>query len=275
MVRIDAHQHYWKIARGDYDWMGPPVAPIIRDYLPADLQPHLKAAGIEKTVLVQAAATLAETEFMLELAEREASIGGVVGWIDLDAPDAPAVLKRLAGHQKFRGIRPMLQDIDDTFFILAEHRVAVLEALPSLGLTFDALVQPRHLPVIAALADRLPELKIVVDHGAKPFIAKGVIEPWASDMAALAQRPNVFAKISGLLTEAGADRSAAALKPYVDTLLSAFGPERLMFGSDWPVVELATTYDDWWRVANELTAGLSEAGREAILGGTAARFYRI
>ncbi|SFT64515.1 amidohydrolase family protein [Mesorhizobium sp. YR577] len=274
-MRIDAHQHYWKIARGDYDWMGPPVAPIIRDYLPADLQPHLKAAGIEKTVLVQAAATLAETEFMLELAEREASIGGVVGWIDLDAPDAPAVLKRLAGHQKFRGIRPMLQDIDDTFFILAEHRVAVLEALPSLGLTFDALVQPRHLPVIAALADRLPELKIVVDHGAKPFIAKGVIEPWASDMAALAQRPNVFAKISGLLTEAGADRSAAALKPYVDTLLSAFGPERLMFGSDWPVVELATTYDDWWRVANELTAGLSEAGREAILGGTAARFYRI
>jgi L-fuconolactonase len=274
-VRIDAHQHYWKIARGDYDWMGPPVAPIIRDYLPADLQPHLKAAGIEKTVLVQAAATVAETEFMLELAEGEASIGGVVGWIDLDAPDAPAVLKRLAGHQKFRSIRPMLQDIDDTFFILAEHRVAVLEALPSLGLTFDALVQPRHLPVIAALADRLPELKIVVDHGAKPFIAMGVIEPWASDMAALAKRQNVFAKISGLLTEAGADRSAAALKPYVETLLSAFGPERLMFGSDWPVVELAATYDDWWRVANELTAGLSEAGRKAIFGGTAARFYRI
>ncbi len=274
-MRIDAHQHYWKIARGDYDWMGPPVAPIIRDYLPADLQPHLKAAGIEKTVLVQAAATVAETEFMLELAEGEASIGGVVGWIDLDAPDAPAVLKRLAGHQKFRSIRPMLQDIDDTFFILAEHRVAVLEALPSLGLTFDALVQPRHLPVIAALADRLPELKIVVDHGAKPFIAMGVIEPWASDMAALAKRQNVFAKISGLLTEAGADRSAAALKPYVETLLSAFGPERLMFGSDWPVVELAATYDDWWRVANELTAGLSEAGRKAIFGGTAARFYRI
>jgi L-fuconolactonase len=274
-VRIDAHQHYWKIARGDYDWMGPPVAPIIRDYLPADLQPHLKAAGIEKTVLVQAAATVAETEFMLELAEGEASIGGVVGWIDLDAPDAPAELKRLAGHRKFRGIRPMLQDIDDTFFILAEHRVAVLEALPSLGLTFDTLVQPRHLPVIAALADRLPELKIVVDHGAKPFIAKGVIEPWASDMAALAQRPNVFAKISGLLNEAGTDRSATALKPYVETLLSAFGPERLMFGSDWPVVELAATYGDWWRIANELTAGLSEAGREAIFGGTAARFYRI
>lgn len=274
-MRIDAHQHFWKIARGDYDWMGPPVAPIIRDYLPADLQPHLKAAGIEKTVLVQAAATVPETEFMLELAEREATIGGVVGWIDLDAPDAPAVLKRLAGHRKFRGIRPMLQDIDDTFFILAEHRVAVLEALPSLGLTFDALVQPRHLPVVAALADRLPELKIVVDHGAKPFIAMGVIEPWASDMAALAKHQNVFAKISGLLTEAGADRSAAALKPYVDTLLSAFGPERLMFGSDWPVVELAATYDDWWRIANELTAGLSEAGRKAIFGGTAARFYRI
>ncbi|MEI5680135.1 MULTISPECIES: amidohydrolase family protein [unclassified Mesorhizobium] len=274
-MRIDAHQHYWKIARGDYDWMGPPVAPIIRDYLPADLQPHLKAAGIGKTVVVQAAATVAETEFMLELAEREASIGGVVGWIDLDAPDALAVLNRLAGHKKFRGIRPMLQDIDDTFFILAEHRIAVLAALPSLGLTFDALVQPRHLPVVAALADRLPELKIVVDHGAKPFIAKGVTEPWAHDMTALAQRPNVFAKISGLLTEAGADRSAAALKPYVETMLSAFGPERLMFGSDWPVLELAATYGDWWRIANELTAGLSEAARDAIFGGTAARFYRL
>ncbi len=274
-MRIDAHQHYWKIARGDYDWMGPAVAPIIRDYLPADLQPYLKAADIEKTVVVQAAATVAETEFLLELAGNEPSIAGVVGWIDLDAPDAIAVLKRLASHQKLRGIRPMLQDIDDTFFILAEHRIAILEALPSLGLTFDALIQPRHLPIVAALADRLPALEIVIDHGAKPFIAKGITEPWASDMAALARRPNVFAKISGLLTEAGEDRSAVALKPYADTLLSAFGPDRLMFGSDWPVLELAATYDDWWRIANELTAAFSAVERDAIFGGTAARFYRI
>ena len=274
-MKIDAHQHYWRIARGDYDWMGPPVAPIIRDYLPGDLKPRLKAAGVEKTVVVQAAATVAETEFMLELADGEDSIGGVVGWIDLDAPDAPAVLKRLAGHPKFRGIRPMLQDIEDTFYILAQHRIAVLETLPSLALSFDALVQPRHLPVISALADRLPELRIVVDHGAKPFIAKSILEPWASDMAALAKRPNVFAKISGLLTEAGDDRSTAALRPCVETLLSAFGPERLMFGSDWPVLELVASYDDWWRIANELTAGLSGDERGAVFGGTAARFYRL
>jgi L-fuconolactonase len=275
MMKIDAHQHYWKIARGDYSWMGPHVAPIVRDVFPADLKPHLQAAGIARTVVVQAAATVAETEFMLDLADEDDSIAAVVGWVDLDADDIEATLRRLAARPKFRGIRPMLQDIDDTFDILKPKQLAALKLLPELGLRFDALAQPRHLPVVTALADHMPDLPIVVDHAAKPFIAKGILEPWANDMAALAKRPSVVCKFSGLVTEAGPNWSIAGLKPYADHLLACFGPDRLMFGSDWPVCELAATYESWLAAAKELLAGLSPAEQDAVFGGTAARFYGL
>lgn len=275
MTRIDAHQHYWQIARGDYGWMGPHVEPIRRDYFPADMKPFLDAAGISGTVVVQAAPTIAETEFLLHLADHEPTIAAVVGWVDLRAPDAADTLQRLAHRPKFRGIRPMLQDIEDTFDILDPLCIATLERMPALGLSFDALLQPRHLPVAAALADRLPNLAIVVDHGAKPFIAKGILEPWASDMAALARRPNVVCKLSGLTTEAGKSWTIERLRPYADHLLDVFGADRMMFGSDWPVVEMSATYAQWWDAANELTAKLSVAERAAVFGGTAVRFYRI
>lgn len=274
-TRIDAHQHYWQVARGDYGWMGPHVAPIRRDYFPADMKPHLDAVGISRTVVVQAAPTVAETEFLLDLADRDETIAAVVGWVDLHASDAVATLQRLARRPKFRGIRPMLQDIDDTFDILDPSCIAALERMPALGLSFDALLQPRHLPVAAALADRLPDLAVVVDHGAKPFIATGMIEPWASDMAALAKRPGVFCKLSGLITEAGDGWSIERLKPYADHLLDVFGADRLMFGSDWPVLDLTATYAEWWEAAHALTARLSDGERSALFGGTAARFYRI
>lgn len=274
-MRIDAHQHYWQVARGDYGWLTPEVGPIYRDYGPADLKPHIDAAGIERTVVVQAAPTLAETEFLLDLAERELSIAGVVGWVDLADPDVETTLRHLADRPKFRGVRPMLQDMEDTFFILRDENLAVLSLLPKLGLTFDALIRPRHLPVIAALTDRLPDLPIVVDHGAKPFIAKGVLEPWAADMSALALRPNVFCKLSGLATEAGGVWSAEVLAPYVRHLMACFGPDRLMFGSDWPVLELAGSYGDWVTAAESLTVHLPEAARAALFGGTAARFYGL
>lgn len=275
MPRIDAHQHYWRISRGDYFWMGPAVAPIMRDVLPPDLTPHLEAAGFSRTVLVQAADTVAETEFLLDLAEAEDSIAAVVGWVDLGADDVEETLTRLARRGKLRGIRPMLQDIEDTFHILEPKRLSALRLLARLGLRFDALAQPRHLPVVAAIADHIPELPIVVDHGAKPFIAKGIMEPWASDMAALAKRPSVLCKFSGLANEAGAGWTAATLKPYADHLIACFGPERLMFGSDWPVIELAATYESWLATAEELLSGLSAAGRKAVFGGNAARFYGI
>lgn len=275
MQRIDAHQHYWMVARGDYGWFGPQVAKIVRDWGPADLRPHLDTAGIARTVLVQAAPTLAETEFLLGIAAREETVAGVVGWVDLRAPDTTATLERLAGNPKFLGIRPMLQDIADTFDVLDPACIATLSILPELGLTFDALVQPRHLPVIAALADRLPNLAIVVDHAAKPFIAAGAMEPWKSDIGALALRPNVWAKLSGMVTEAGAGWTADMLRPYAAHLLEVFGPERIMFGSDWPVLELASSYEEWLALAEEFVAHLSQPGRDAVFGGTAAAFYRI
>lgn len=275
MERIDAHQHYWVIARGDYGWMGPHVAPIVRDALPTEMHAHRAACGIGRTIVVQAAPTVAETEFLLDLAEDEPSIAGVVGWVDLKAADARSTLERLARRPKLRGIRPMLQDIEDTRYILDPVCVETLSALPGLGLRFDALVQPRHLSVIAELADLLPRLSIVVDHGAKPFIADGLIEPWASEMQALAARPQIFCKLSGLVTEAGHDWSVERLRPYADHLLACFGPQRLMFGSDWPVVELAATYGQWWETVRELTSGLSETERDAVFGGVAAAFYGV
>lgn len=275
MTRIDAHQHYWSLGLGHNNWPPPDLAPIHRDFTPDDLKPHLAAAGIAKTVLVQAAPNLAETEFLLALATREETVAAVVGWVDVWSPSARADIERFRQNPKFRGIRPMLQGIEDTVCILRPEAVRTLEMLPELGLRFDALIQPRHLPVIAALADRLPDLPIVVDHGAKPFIAKGMVEPWHADIAALAHRPNVCVKLSGLVTEAGQGWSPEGLKPYVSHLLDSFGPQRVMFGSDWPVVDLDASYGVWWKAANGLLAGLNDADRDAVFGTTAARFYGI
>ncbi|OBZ93584.1 amidohydrolase [Pararhizobium polonicum] len=275
MTRIDAHQHYWSLGLGHNDWPPPELAPIYRDFTPDDLKPHLVVVGITKTVLVQAAPNLAETEFLLALAVREETVAAVVGWVDVWSPSAHADLERFRRNPKFRGIRPMLQGIEDTFCILQPEAVRTLEMLPGLGLRFDALIQPRHLPVVAALADRLPDLPIVVDHGAKPFIAKGMVEPWRVDIAALARRPNVCVKLSGLVTEAGQGWSPEGLKPYVSHLLDSFGPQRVMFGSDWPVVDLDASYGDWWEVAHRLLAGLDDTDRDAVFCTTAARFYGI
>ena len=275
MTFIDAHQHYWSLGRGHNDWPPPALAAIFRDFAPEDLKPHLAAAGMTKTVLVQAAPNLAETEFLLDLAAREETVAAVVGWVDLGAPGARLDVRRFRQNPKFRGIRPMLQGIEDSFCILQPQAIALLETLPELGLRFDALIQPRHLPVISALADRLPDLSIVVDHAAKPFISKGIIEPWRADMAALARRENVCVKLSGLVTEAGPDWSIDRLRPYVRHLLEVFGPQRIMFGSDWPVVNLDAGYAEWWQAANALLGDLDAAARNAVFSTTAARFYGI
>lgn len=275
MTRIDAHQHYWTLGLGHNDWPPPELAAIHRDFTPDDLRPHLAAAGIARTVLVQAAPNLAETAFLLEVAEREETVAAVVGWVDVWSPKASLDLERLKRHPKFRGIRPMLQGIEDTFCVLQPEAIRTLEMLPELDLRFDALIQPRHLPVMSALADRLPDLPIVVDHGAKPLIAEGTLEPWCADMRALSRRPNVCVKLSGLVTEAGSGWTVERLRPYVLHLLDVFGPERMMFGSDWPVVDLDANYEKWWIAANELLRDLDERARAAVFGGCAARFYGI
>jgi L-fuconolactonase len=270
---IDAHQHFWRLGRGDYGWLTPELAPIFRDFGPGDLAPILSRHGIERTILVQAAPTLAETAFLLDIARTTPFIAGVVGWVDFDAPDAPDVVARLAGDPGLVGLRPMVQDIADDDWLLRPAHAPVFEAMVAHGLVFDALVLPRHLPRLARVLERHPELAVVVDHGAKPAIRAGTIDAWRAGMSAVAAHPRTYCKLSGLVTEAPAGAGLDVLAPYVDTLLALFGPGRLLWGSDWPVVELAGGYDRWRALALGALAGLPPAAHAEVLGGTAERVY--
>lgn len=275
--KIDAHQHFWQIARGDYSWMTDEVAPIRKDILPPDLEPHLRAHGIAGTIVVQAADTVAETEFLLSLADRAPFIKGIVGWVDLENPQVTDTLDRLKKNPLFKGIRPMLQDIEDTLWIAQPQVLKSLERVAEKGLRLDALITPRHLEVLLEVAKALPDLPIVVDHCAKPEIAESA-EPgtdWREGMARLAACPNVMCKISGLANEAGPDWDAERLQPTIVHVLEHFSPSRLMWGSDWPVLNLCGDYKGWREVAAVLLAGLSEAERAEIYGGTANRFYGL
>lgn len=272
-MRIDAHHHVWRVDRGDYGWLTPDL-PIHRDYGLDDLRPLL--GDIAGTVLVQAAPTEAETAFMLDVAQASAGlVRGVVGWTDLRAADATDRILTLAEEPLLKGLRPMLQDIADTEWILRPEVAPALHAMARSGLRFDALVESRHLPVLLRLSEAHPDLSIVIDHGAKPNIASQAFDPWASGIARLAQETASVCKLSGLVTEAEANWGLDDLRPYVDHLLATFGAERLMWGSDWPVVNEAGGYAAWRAAAEALTDALSAQDRELIFGGTAAAFYGI
>ena len=277
MMRVDAHHHLWSLARGDYGWLTQKDFPAIyRDFVPADLAPYLKQGGIEKTVLVQAAASVAETEFLLQIAKKESFVAGVVGWVDLAAKDASETIARLAEDEYLLGLRPMLQDLAQDDWILRADLAPAIAALKANRLRLDILIVPRHLPVVTRFISMHPDLAMVIDHGAKPYIARREIEPWKSQMAAIARDfPNVSCKLSGLVTEAGGDWTLDDLKPYVGALVEAFGPRRLMWGSDWPVLNLAGTYPQWLAIAQTLTADLAATDRDEIFGGTASRFYGL
>jgi len=274
-MQIDAHQHFWHRDRGDYDWLTPALAPLWQDFLPDDLAPLLARHGIAGTVLVQAAPTVAETEYMLSLTRTNSFIRGVVGWTDLTADDASARIAALAAHPRLVGLRPMLQDLPDDDAILDPALQPALAAMAAHGLVLDALIRPRHLPRLLALRDCHPDLKIVIDHAAKPDIAGGNLADWARDLASVAADGRTHCKLSGLVTEAAADWQVADLKPVTDTVLAAFGQDRVMWGSDWPVLNLAGTYDQWAVATDELLAGLDVAGQTAVRGGTAVRFYGL
>jgi L-fuconolactonase len=276
MTRIDSHQHFWRIARGDYSWLTKEQFPqLYRDYLPDDLKPMLKDCGIDKTVLVQCAQTVDETKFMLGIAEANSFVAGVVGWLDFEASDAPKQIAALAENKKLVGFRPMLQDLPDDNWILKANLKPALKAIAENGLRFDALIFPRHLSVIHKFIDQNPDLPVVIDHGAKPEIAKGEINEWEKGMRGIARETRAMCKVSGLATEAAPNWKPQNLKPYVDVLLDAFGPKRLMWGSDWPVLNMAGDYVTWHRLAESFTKHLSAEDRAQIFGGTAARFYGI
>lgn len=274
-MRIDAHQHFWRIDARAGAWPPPELAVLHRDFLPDQLAPALAQHGVASTVLVQSLPSEEDTLFMLDLARRHPIVGAVVGWVDLKRPDAAARIAALAADAKLRGLRPMLQDLDDERWIDDPALAPAVEAMLRHGLAFDALVLPRHLPALLAFAQRFPDLPVVIDHGAKPAIAHGAMEPWRTDLARLAALPQVHCKLSGLVTEAGGDWSAARLQPYVDHILGVFGARRVIWGSDWPVLNLASTYAGWVAASDILLAGFDEAQRRDIFGGNAQRFYRL
>ena len=277
-MQIDAHQHFWNPARGDYGWM-PKDDPILsHPYTPAMLWPQMQAAGVQGTVLVQAAPTVNEAEYMLGLADATPWVLGVVGWVDFDRPTDLAQLERLAKHPKFKGVRPMIQDLPDDAWMLGDAVQWGFHALCDLGLTFDALGFPRHLGHFLTLLKRYPDMRVVIDHCMKPQIrdrSADAFRHWADGMSRLAEETTAFCKFSALITEAEAGWTVDDLRPYAEHVLSVFGPERVMWGSDWPVCRLRGEYADWRQAAVALTSNLPEPARAAVFGGTAQRFYRL
>lgn len=276
-MRIDAHQHYWQIDRGDYGWITPEIPVLYRDFLPPDLQPHLDAHRLDGSILVQAAPTPEETDFMLSLADRYASIKGVVGYLDpADARHAEHY-ERFAHNPKFVGFRIMIQDMPDAGAILTDVYVEALRGYAMRGVPVDLLVKSDQLEQLAELVKRVPGLRGVIDHIAKPRIAEGAMEPWASRMAELASHPNLYCKLSGMVTEADhANWRAEQFVPYIRHVLACFGPDRVLFGSDWPVSLLAASYDELVDILERaLPDTWGDAEKEKLFGGNAKAFYRL
>lgn len=274
---IDAHQHFWQLSREHYDWPNESVEAIFRDFSPDDLQPLLHQAGVSRTVVVQALDTIEETRYLLEIAQKYSFVAGVVGWVDLSAANAVARIDELRGDPLLKGLRPMLQNIEETEWILHQENTAALEHMAKTGLRFDALIQPRHLKAIDELAARYPGLPIVIDHIAKPAMGDGrKPDPaWSEGMKAIAAHENCYCKLSGMVTEIGPDWQLDDLRAHADTVIDCFSPERVMFGSDWPVLNLAGDYLGWLNTVRTLIGNLSESEQEAILSRTAIRFYDL
>jgi len=279
-MKIDSHQHFWQPARGDYDWMPKDNPVLSRAYGPSHFAPDLERNGIDGSIVVQAAATVYETEYMLGLADATPSIKGVVGWVDFEDPTHLAQLTRLSQHPKFLGVRPMIQDIPDVDWMLREDVQWAYRAIIDLDLTFDALGFPQHLINFAKLTSRYPEMRVVYDHCMKPQIrdqraGKDALSEWSDGMSRLAEETAGCCKFSGLVTEADEGWTIDDLRPFAEHVLSAFGASRVMWGSDWPVCRLQAEYGDWHDAAQMLTGDLSEDQRADIFGGTATRFYRL
>ena len=276
-MRIDSHQHYWKVERGDYHWMSPAVPVLHRDYLPADLRSSLVKHNIQRTVLVQAAQTIAETDFLLDLAADDNSIAGVVGWLDMEDPDFQAQFEQYRRKPKLIGLRPMLQDLQDDRWILRPKVLSALEAVAAADVPFEFLTYPRHLPFVLQVLESVPNLRAVIDHISKPEIRSGKLEPWRSSITQLAEHQNLYCKLSGMITEADhLNWSPDDLRPYVEHVVQCFGFDRVMFGSDWPVCLCAGSYDQVIGALREILASeLNEETESKLFGKNAIRFYKL
>lgn len=272
---IDAHHHLWQTARGDYHWMQGAPDILLRDYRPEDMAPLLKRFGVDRTIVVQAAETRAETDFLLEIAARTDFIAGVVGWLDLEADDFAEQLRLYKDRPKFVGIRPMLQDLEDDAWILRPTVLRNLGRIADSGIAFDFLTFPRHLAHVATALEKVPTLRAVIDHISKPPIASGALDPWRDAIAQVAVFGNVYCKLSGMITEADASAwTVADLEPYVHHVVACFGADRLMFGSDWPVCRIAGDYGDVLAAAM-LSLPAELRGDTRIFSTNAARFYGV
>jgi len=276
-MTIDAHHHLWKYSAAEYGWITPEMPAIRKDFLPEDLEKVLHHFGIEGAVTVQARQTLEETAWLLDLAGRHEIMRGVVGWAPLtEGAGVKKHLERFAANRKLRAIRHIVQDEPDPRYILRADFNEGVRTLHDFGLRYDILIFEKHLPAAIEFVDRHPNQVFVLDHVAKPRIKEHILSPWDSNMRELAKRQNVYCKLSGMVTEADPKRwTAATLQPYIDVALAAFGPKRLMFGSDWPVVLLAANYDQWYGVVTNAIARLSQPERDRIMGGTAIEAYGL
>jgi L-fuconolactonase len=273
---IDAHQHYWIYNPQEYGWIDDSMQTIRRDFLPDDLKPELSLAGFDGSILVQTRQSLEETRWLLALAAQAPTILGVVGWVDLRAPDVHAQLKALAGNPKLVGIRHIVQGEPADNFLLREDFLRGISILEEFDLAYDILIYPRHLPVAAKFVQRFPRQRFVLDHMAKPPIKSGEIRSWAEGIRRLAEFPNVFCKISGLVTEADWQHwTPEQITPYVEVAFESFGADRLMIGSDWPVCLVAASYERSIGIAKQYLERSSPKEREAVMGGNAQRFWRL
>ena len=273
-MRIDAHQHFWRYSAEEYDWIDDSMASLRRDFLPLDLKPELDAAGFDACIAVQARQTLEETRWLLELADENPFIAGVIGWVDLRAESVREQLAELSENPRLVGVRHVVQAEPDDRFLLRPDFLRGIAALQEFDLTYDILIYPRHLPVAVEFVSRFPQQHFVLDHLAKPFIKAQTIEPWASNIRELARFPNVFCKVSGMVTEADwTSWKPEHFQPYLETALQAFGPDRLMIGSDWPVCRVAGSYSKVMSLVIEFLDQHAPDAREKLLGGNAQRAY--
>jgi len=276
ITKVDSHQHFWQLSRGDYSWLTPELEKLYQDFLPKQLAPELIQSNVVQTMLIQAEESENEINFMLGIAEVIEYVGGVVGWIDIEASNALEKLEHYSENMYFKGIRPMLQNIDDVNWVLRDEFSPIFHFMEQKNLTFDALIKDIHLSNIHTLAQRHPKLKIVIDHCAKPNLSKSPSDFWKNRLESIATCKNIYIKFSGLLTEAPQGQvDIEVIQPYFDHLFSVFGPDRMMWGSDWPVVNLNGDYDTWVSITNSLLKDCSYQDKQKIWADNSKKFYSL